>query len=789
MRFTEGFNRDCSGLRLHRAHSWQRASINTDRVEILVPAREINCLNDTNTGSNLHYVFTAPSKDMLSLRIYHFDRGETSPVYRLNSQLCALNIEEDEDTLTIASGRLTAVLQKKGLFTYRFFYDGRPLTQGGNKGTAYVTDIDYEGALLDDVDGRPPKKHYMDKTYMREMLQLDVGEYIYGFGEQFSPFVKNGQSLDIWNRDGNTNSNFAYKSIPWYLSSRGYGVFVNSPDQVEFEVGTVDVRHVEFSVPGEEMEYIVIGGADNREVLKHFTRLTGRAALPPAWSFGLWLSSSFALRVDAEVTLEFIEGMRKRDIPLSVFHFDARWMDDFNCCDFVWSKRFGDAKALLHELHERGIKVCVWINPYISQESVLFREGRDKGYFVKNPDGTVWQTDSWMSGVAVVDFTNPAATDWFLGQLEALVDMGVDSFKTDFAERIPTKAVYYDGSDPHRMHNYYSVLYHRAVFNLLQRKKGEEEACLFARSAAVGTQQYPVHWGGDNAASYVSMAESLRGGLSFCQSGFGFWAHDIGGFNNTPTADLYKRWVAFGLLSTHSRLHGYQSYRVPWLFDEESTEVLRHFTRLKCTLMPYLYTGAVRVHEEGVPLLQPMMLAFPGDPVCLTLDRQYMLGDNLLVAPVFADSGDVQFYVPEGRWTDLQSNKIYDGGRWYHQRYDYFGLPLLVRPGTILPMGAHNNTVEYDYTDGIQLRLYGFEDGNETIYKLCNMQGQHTMCIEARSSGGVLVVETSGTNAPYTIMLPGIKSVTALRGASQQVLKSGLELLPESGMTRVEIEL
>jgi len=339
------------------------------------------------------------------------------------------------------------------------------------------------------------------------------------------------------------------------------------------------------------------------------------------------------------------------------------------------------------------------------------------------------------------------------------------------------------------MHNYYSVLYHRAVFNLLQRKKGVEEACLFARSAAVGTQQYPVHWGGDNAASYVSMAESLRGGLSFCQSGFGFWAHDIGGFNNTPTPDLYKRWVAFGLLSTNSRLHGYQSYRVPWLFDEESTEVLRHFTRLKCTLMPYLYTGAVRVHEEGVPLLQPMMLTFPSDPACLTLDRQYMLGDNLLVAPVFADSGDVQFYVPEGRWTDLQSDKIYDGGRWYHQRYDYFGLPLLVRPGTILPMGAHNGTVEYDYADGIQLRLYGFEDGNETIYQLCNMQGQHTMRIEARRSGGILVVETSGTEAPYTIMLPGIKSVTAVRGASQQVLKNGLELLPESGMTRVEIEL
>jgi len=789
MRFTEGFNRDCSGLRLHRGHSWFRAEIRPDSVEVLVPTREINSINDTTTGTNLHYVFSSPAENMISVRIYHFDQGEILPKFELNTQHGALRVEQNEKTLTLTSGRLRAVLQKEGLFSYAFFYGDKPLTAGGNKGTAYVTDIDYEADRFSDADGRLPRPYYMTETYIREMLGLDVGEYIYGFGEQFTPFVKNGQSLDIWNRDGNTNCDYSYKSIPLYLSSKGYCVLVNSPDQVEFEVGSIDVRNVEFSVPGEELEYIVIGGADNREVLSRYTGLTGRSALPPAWSFGLWLSSSFALRADAETALEFVKEMKQRDIPLSVFHFDCRWMDDFNSCDFVWSDRFGDAKKLLQTLHDQGVRICVWINPYISQESILFKEGRDKDYFIKHPDGRVWQTDAWMSAMAIVDFTNPKATSWYLEQLEALIDMGVDCFKTDFAERLPTKVVYHDGSDPHRMHNYYSILYHQAVFGLLQRKKGEQEACLFARSATVGTQQFPVHWGGDNAASYVSMAETLRGGLSFCQSGFGFWAHDIGGFNYTPTPDLYKRWVAFGLLSTHSRLHGFQSYRVPWCFDEESSDVLRHFSKLKNTLMPYLYAGAVRVHQEGIPLMQPMMLTFPDDISCLTLDRQYMLGDSLLVAPVFREDGTAEFYVPAGSWTDYQSGQVYEGGRWYRRQYDYFSLPLLVRPASILPVGSYDHTVEYDYAHGIRFKLYAFDEGDKSEFKLYDMTGRLTHAVTTVRQDDQISFVLHGPATEYSVQLIGVQKASHILGATGELHADGLLLRPDAGIERIVVQL
>ena len=333
--------------------------------------------------------------------------------------------------------------------------------------------------------------------------------------------------------------------------------------------------------------------------------------------------------------MDFVNGMADRDIPLSVFHFDARWMDDFNCCDFIWADRFGDAPEMLRKIHEKGVKVCCWINPYVAQQSRLFPEGAENGYFIKRQDGSVWQSDNWMAGMAVVDFTNPAACKWYADRLGEIIDMGVDCIKTDFGERIPTDVIYFDGSDPRKMHNYYPYLYNKTIFGMLEEKRGKGEAIVFSRSSTTGTQQFPVNWGGDNEATYISMAESLRGGLSFCQSGFGYWAHDISGFVGTATPDLYKRWTAFGMLSTHSRLHGMSSYRVPWCFDEEACEVLSFFTKLKCSLMPYLFAGAVNVNLAGEPLMRAMMLEFPEDQTCLMLDRQYMLGDSLLVAPIF----------------------------------------------------------------------------------------------------------------------------------------------------------
>ncbi len=223
------------------------------------------------------------------------------------------------------------------------------------------------------------------------------------------------------------------------------------------------------------------------------------------------------------------------------------------------------------------------------------------GYFLQRQDGRgPKQVDMWQTGMALVDFTNPDASQWYRNKLKTLLDMGVDCFKTDFGERIPIDVTYYDGSNPKAMHNYYTYLYNKCVFELLEEERGDHEAVLFARSATAGCQKFPVHWGGDCSANYPSMAETLRGGLSFALSGFSFWSHDISGFEHTATPDVYKRWVAFGMLSTHSRLHGSTSYRVPWLFDDEANDVVRFFTKLKCRLMPYIFAEAIDATMTGV---------------------------------------------------------------------------------------------------------------------------------------------------------------------------------------------
>ena len=519
--------------------------------------------------------------------------------------------------------------------------------------------------------------------------------------------------MDTWNEDGGTASQIAYKSIPFYMTNRGYGVFVDSSDNVSFEVASEKVEYVGFSVPGESISYYFFYGPTPKQILNGYTALTGRPALPPAWSFGLWLSTSFTTNYNEETTSSFINGMIDRGIPLSVFHFDCFWMKAFHWCDFEWDKDcFPDIRGTLQRYHEKGLKICAWINPYIAQGTSFFHEGMENGYLLKRADGKgVWQTDNWQAGMGLVDFTNPDAVKWYTDKLRTILECGVDCFKTDFGERIPVNVTYYDGSDPQAMHNYYTYLYNKAVFNLLKEVKGEQEAVLFARSATAGGQQFPVHWGGDCFANYPSMAETLRGGLSFAMSGFSFWSHDISGFESTATPDLYKRWAAFGLMSTHSRLHGSGSYRVPWLFDEEACDVVAAFTKLKCRLMPYLYAKSIEAHEEGTPVMRPMVFEYTEDPAAAYLDTQYMLGESLLVSPIFREDGVSEYYLPAGKWTHLLSGEVRDGGCWQKDTYDYFSMPLYVRENTLLAIGAEEMRPDYDYAKGVSLRLYQPKDG------------------------------------------------------------------------------
>lgn len=484
--------------------------------------------------------------------------------------------------VTLTTGGLTAKVVKGAPWNLTFIgEDGKVLTESAGKSLgrfklgaeSNVTaqpvgefGVTMDGSARDESD-----------VFIAIQLHLSVGEDVYGLGERFGAYVKNGQSVDIWNEDGGTASEQGYKDIPFYMTSNGYGVLVNNRGHVSFEIGSENT----------------------------------------------------------EATINsFIDGMAERDIPLAAFHYDCYWMREFHWCDFEWDKRFfGDIESTLKRLHE------------------------DKGYLVRKPNGEVWQTDFWQAGMGLVDFTNPAAREWFKDKVKALLNQGVDAIKTDFGERIPRDVVWYDGSPKLSMHNWYTQLYNQAVFEAIEETYGKGNACLYARSATVGGQQQPVHWGGDCESTFNGMAQSLRAGLSLTSSGFGFWSHDIGGFEGAfPDPAVYKRWVAFGMLGSHSRLHGSTVYRVPWLFDEEdekngvalvpgqtAVDVVREFTKLKLELMPYVYQLGLQPHVNGTPVMRSMFVEFPDDPACRTLDRQYMFGPSMLVAPVFTYSGEVSY--------------------------------------------------------------------------------------------------------------------------------------------------
>ncbi|MCL2322452.1 MAG: alpha-xylosidase, partial [Oscillospiraceae bacterium] len=571
MKFTDGYWLVREGFKINQLVQIIDYKVFEDKIILYITTKPINHKGDTIDGALITMEISIINESVVKIR-YDHHKGiiDDEPKLELNERSEKIKFTEDEK-INIDFKDVDISLDKQN-WNVRFSYKSKNVTSCDWRSTAYITND--------------------EKSYFREQLSLDIRETIYGLGERFTNFIKNGQEVTIWNEDGSTSTYQSYKNIPFYISSKNYGLFVNSNKKVSFEIGSEVVNRVQFSLEGENLEYYLILADTPKEVLIKYTDLTGKPALPPLWSFGLWLSTSFTTNYDEETVNYFVNKMHELDIPLSVFHYDCFWMKEYEWCNFKFDdKVFPNPKEMLKKLKDKGLKICVWINPYIAQKSQAFEIAKEKGYLIKRKNGSVWQWDKWQSGMGIVDFTNPDACNWFSNCLKSLIDIGVDCFKTDFGERIPIDVVYHNKSNPEAMHNYYSYLYNKVIFKLLRELKSED-AIVFARSGAAGSQKFPVHWGGDCYSSYGSMAESLRGGLSLTSSGFGFWSHDISGFESTATPDVYKRWVQFGLLSTHSRLHGSSSYRVPWEFGEEAVEVLRFFSKLKCKLSPYIFNSA-----------------------------------------------------------------------------------------------------------------------------------------------------------------------------------------------------
>lgn len=525
MKFTNGYWMIRDGVdALYAREAYELAAdATTESLNVLAPTSVVRGRYDTLNLPTFNVDITTPAEGVIRVRAEHWQGATEYPGFPLNADepgnrdyvTVQANGNGDGEVgvngadVTLTTGGLTAKVVKGAPWNLTFIgEDGKVLTESAGKSLgrfklgaeSNVTaqpvgefGVTMDGSARDESD-----------VFIAIQLHLSVGEDVYGLGERFGAYVKNGQSVDIWNEDGGTASEQGYKDIPFYMTSNGYGVLVNNRGHVSFEIGSENTEAVQFSVPGEAIDFCVIYGPTPKQILDRYTKLVGRPANVPAWSYGLWLTTSFTTKYDEATINSFIDGMAERDIPLAAFHYDCYWMREFHWCDFEWDKRFfGDIESTLKRLHE------------------------DKGYLVRKPNGEVWQTDFWQAGMGLVDFTNPAAREWFKDKVKALLNQGVDAIKTDFGERIPRDVVGYDGSPKLSMHNWYTQLYNQAVFEAIEETYGKGNACLYARSATVGGQQQPVHWGGDCESAFNGMAQSLRAGLSLTSSGFGFWSHDI----------------------------------------------------------------------------------------------------------------------------------------------------------------------------------------------------------------------------------------------------------------------
>ncbi|WP_062429895.1 TIM-barrel domain-containing protein [Herbidospora daliensis] len=590
-----------------------------------------------------------------------------------------------------------------------------------------------------------------------ETFLAPADEAFGGFGESFTPLDKRGQRPLMWNFDAfGAESQRAYKNVPFYLSSRGYGIVVDSGMPVEFDMCQSTHSDVQIVVPDDLIDYYVLGGPDPADVLRRLRALTGPAVLPPKWAFGAWISSGF-FRDSQERVLERARKIRERGIPCDVLHLDTFWQIDGHWSDLRWdTQAFPDPEGMLRELDAQGFKVCLWMNPYISHLSPAFEEAASSGYLLLTRDGEPYVADAWHGSYpacGIVDFTNPAARVWFRGLLKGLLEQGVQVFKTDFAEGVPARAVAYNGMSGAELHNVYSLLFNDLVAEVTREVAGH--GLVWARSSYLGGQRHPAQWSGDVDATYPAMGSTIRGGLSHGLSGIPFWSHDAGGFTGTPTPDLFVRWSQFGALSPLVRFHGTTS-REPWEFPEDAERGAVEALRLRYRLMPYLYSTAVEAVTTGLPIMRALCVDRPSDPVSWQADLQYLLGPDLLVAPMTSADGTRDVYLPAGTWVDHWTGEHHTGGRYIRVAPPLDRIPLYGRHGALIPTTTPGPTVTE--TPEISLLVYGLPDGeSRTVVR--DVDGETV--VTAVHEHGRLVVRSAG---PKTVV--GVEIV----GASAEVV-------------------
>ncbi|MCF2488643.1 alpha-xylosidase [Dyadobacter sp. CY347] len=567
------------------------------------------------------------------------------------------------------------------------------------------------------------------------VFSISPDEKIFGCGESFTRLDKNGQKVVLWTHDPNgVQTQTMYKPIPFYMSSRGYGMFMHTTSPITCDFGATYGESNAMQIGDENLDLFIFLGQP-KDILDEYTNLTGKASMPPLWSFGLWMSriTYFSEQDGRNVAAK----LRENRIPSDVIHFDTGWFETDWRCDYNFApSRFKNPQGMISDLRKQGFRTSLWQLPYFVPKNTLYPEIVDKGLAVKNANGSIPYED------AVLDFSNPNTIKWYEDKISALLKLGVGAIKVDFGEAAPLSGVYASGRTGFYEHNLYPLRYNKIVSELTKKLTGDN--IIWARSTWAGSQRYPIHWGGDAETTNKGMEAQLRGGLSLGLSGFTFWSHDIGGFTMKTPEDLYRRWLLMGLLSSHTRTHG-QAPKEPWEYGEDFQNYFRKAVELKYKLMPYIYTQSKLASEQGLPMVRALLVEFPDDPGAWMVDNQYMLGSDILVAPFFENGKTRQVYLPKGKWVDYQTRKVYDGG-WHDIAAGELEVVMLVREGAVLPhVKVAQSTDQIDWKN---IELVGFNvNSAKTTIKLFLPGESEVKDVLVVKKGGKLVMSKEASGA------------------------------------------
>jgi len=549
-----------------------------------------------------------------------------------------------------------------------------------------------DGPSCDSIPTAVLKNLHTGKLSVCDSYIIDYDEHFYGFGERGSSLDAKGLDIPVWAYDcvGNHTPRM-YKGIPFFMSSKGYGIYVNTSAPTRFDMGQWSFVSYTMYALADSLDYFFIYGPEFKSILPEYTRITGRPQLPPKWSFGLWMSKCSYGSQDE--VLDIAKKLRENRIPCDVINIDL-WHN----YDFIFTKDFPDPRSMVEKLDGSGFKLSLWQHPYLIKGTKIYEEAEQKRYLALDGENKPY------GDIGIIDLTNTDAVEWYKSIIKGLLDIGASVIKVDFGEAADENALY-KGISQEEIHNLYPLLYNKALFEITEKVYGKGNGVIWARSAYAGSQRYPLHWSGDTTAHFPHLQTVLRSGLQFGLSGFVFWSHDIGGFLNTPAPGLYIRWAQFGLFCSHSRCHG-TTPREPWCFGKETLGIFRKYDELRYSMLPYIYTQAKKCMDSSLPMVRALVLDYQGDKNVYGIDDEYMFGESILIAPILSENNRRSIYLPKGIWYDFWTQECLSGNQWIRYEASLDIMPMFIKKGSIIPFQNVEQYVKNGVPGNIKLLVW-----------------------------------------------------------------------------------